>query len=122
MAESVGVTFVDESDFQNEGKRYNNSQFEACSTVSSDTNGSLAGIPDFSEDIAAETCSDSGGISSHDGSKSDTDSDYNPKHSTSASFSSFNQDEQTCSYNVYFIQEIVIIKLIFIIKRLGKLI
>ena len=55
MAEGVGVSFVDESDFQNEGKRYNNSQFKACSTVSSDANGSLAGIPDFSEDIVSET-------------------------------------------------------------------
>ena len=59
-----------------------NSQFEAWSTVSSNTNGSLAGITDFSEDIVSETCSDSGGISSHDGSKSDTGSDYNLKYST----------------------------------------
>ena len=43
MAESVGVSFVDESDFQKEGKWYilsNNSQFEVCSTVRSDINGS----------------------------------------------------------------------------------
>ena len=43
MAESVGVSFVDESDFQKEGKWYilsNNSQFEVCSTVCSDINGS----------------------------------------------------------------------------------
>ena len=48
------------------------SQFEVCSTVSSDINGSLAGISDFSEDTVSETGNDSGGISSHDGSKSDT--------------------------------------------------
>ena len=34
------------------------------------------GILDFSEDIASKAGSDSGGISSHDGSKNDTDSDY----------------------------------------------
>ena len=64
----------------------NNSRFEACSTVSSVTKRSLVGILDFSEDIGSETGSDSGGISSHDGSKSDTDSDYNPKPLTSAIF------------------------------------
>ena len=78
MAESVGVLcFVDEN-FQKEGKWYissNNSQFEVCSTVSSDINGSLADISDFSEDIVSEAGSDSGDISSHDGSKIDTDSD-----------------------------------------------
>ena len=38
MAESVGVSFADENDFQKEGKWYilsSSSQFEACSTVSS---------------------------------------------------------------------------------------
>ena len=35
-----------------------------------------AGILDFGEDIVSEAGSDSGGISSHDGSKNDTDSDY----------------------------------------------
>ena len=81
MAESVGVSFVNESDFQNEGKWYiliSNSQFEVCLTVSSDINSSLAGISEFSKDIVSEAGSDSGDISSHGGSKSDTDSDYNP--------------------------------------------
>ena len=80
MAESVGVSFGDESDFQKEGKWYilsKNWQFEVCSTVSSDINGSLAGVSDFSEDTMSETGSDSGAISSHNGSKSDVDSDYN---------------------------------------------
>ena len=77
------------------------SQFEVCSTVSSDINGSLAGISDFSEDIVLETGSDSGGISLHDGRKSDTDSDYNPEPSTSAIFSSFNRKEQSCSYTLF---------------------
>ena len=36
------------------------------------------GISDFSEYIVSETGSDSGG-NSHDGSKSDTDSEYNPE-------------------------------------------
>ena len=52
-----------------------NSQFEVRSTVSLDINGSLAGI----SDLVSEAGSDSSGISpsSHDGSKSGTDSDYN---------------------------------------------
>ena len=52
--ESVGAGFVDKSDFQNEGKWYilsKNSQFEVCSTVSLDVNGSLVGISDFGEDM-----------------------------------------------------------------------
>ena len=53
-----------------------NSQFEECSTVPLDINGSLAGIPDFGEDIVSEAGSASGGISSHDSSKNDTDSNY----------------------------------------------
>ena len=53
-----------------------NSQFEDCSTVSLDIHGSLTGISDFGEDIVSEAGSDSGGVSSHDGSKNDTDSDY----------------------------------------------
>ena len=54
-----------------------NSQFEVCPTVPLDIRGSLAGILDFGEDIVSKAGSDSGGISSHDGSKNDTDSDYN---------------------------------------------
>ena len=41
----------------------------------------LAGISDFGEDIVSEAGSDSGGISSHDGSKNNTDSDYNTEPS-----------------------------------------
>ena len=71
------ISFVDESDFQNERKWYilsKNSQFEECSIVPLDINGSLAGISDFGEDIVSEAGSAaSGGISSHDGSKNDTD-------------------------------------------------
>ena len=47
------------------GKWYilsNSSQFEVCSTVSSDINGLLAGISDFNEDIVWEIDGDS-----HDG-------------------------------------------------------
>ena len=50
------------------------------------------GILDFSEDIASKAGSDSGGISPHDGSKNDTDSDYNTESLIiSAIFSSFNR-------------------------------
>ena len=44
------------------------------------------GISHFSEDTVLETGSDLGGISVHDGSKSDTDSDYNLEPQTSAIF------------------------------------
>ena len=77
---------------QKEGKWYilsKNSQFEVCSSVSLDINGSLAGISDF-----GDAGSDSSGISSHDGSKSDTDSDYNTEPSIiSAICSSFNRKD-----------------------------
>ena len=86
-----------------------NSQWELCSTVSSGINDSLVGISDISEDIMSETGSDSVGISSHDDSESDTDSDYNPEPSTPA-ISPKRAELQLC-----FIQEIVNIKLIIII-------
>ena len=76
---------------------------EVCSTVPLDINGSLAGILDFGEDIMSEAGSNSGGISSHDGSKNDTDSDYNTEPSIKIS------------------QEIVIVKLTIIIKWLGTI-
>ena len=64
-----------------------NSQFEECSTVPLGINGSLAGISDFGEDIVSEAAgSDSGGISSHDGSENDTDSDYITEPSTYQQF------------------------------------
>ena len=70
----------------------NNSQFEERSIVPLDINGSLAGISGFGEDIVSEAGSASGGISSHDGSKNDTDSDYNTEPSIiSAISSSFNR-------------------------------
>ena len=83
--------FVDESDFQKEGNWYilsKNSQFEVCS---------LAGIPDFGEDIVSEAGSDSGGIYSHDGSKNDTDSDYNTEPSIISAISS---TEKSFSYTL----------------------
>ena len=86
---------VNESAFQNERKCYilsKNSQFEECSIVPLDINGSLAGISDFGEDIVSEAGSASVGISSHDGSKNDTDSDYNTEPSImSTTSSSFNR-------------------------------
>ena len=39
---------------------------------------------DLGEDKVSEAGSDSGGISSHDGSKNDTDGDYNTEPSTIA--------------------------------------
>ena len=67
-----------------------NSQFEVCSTVSLDINGSLAGISDFGEDIVSEAGSDSSDIfpCSHDGSKIGTDSDYNTEPSIISAISS----------------------------------
>ena len=95
-----------------------NSQFEECSIVPLDTNGSLAGISDFGEDIVSEAGSASGGISSHDGSKNETDSDYDMELSIIPTMSSsFNRKK----LQLYFIQEIVIVKLIIIIKWLGTI-
>ena len=96
------MSFVDESDYQKEGEWYilsKNSQFEVCSTVPLDINGWLAGISDFGEDIVSKAGSDSGGISSHDGSKCGTDSDYNTELSIiSVISSSFN--EKSGSYTL----------------------
>ena len=61
MVESVGASFLDESDFQREIKWYILtilSQFEVCSTVSSD----MSGISHFSEDIVPKTGSNSDNI------------------------------------------------------------
>ena len=69
-----------------------NSQFEECSIVPLDINGSLTDISDFGKDIVSEVGSASGGISSHNGSKNDTDSDYNMEPSIISTISSsFNQ-------------------------------
>ena len=65
-----------------------NSQFEECSTVPLDINGLLASISDFGEELVSEAGSASGGISSHDGSKNDTDSDYNTEPSIISTISS----------------------------------
>ena len=65
---------------------------EECSIVPLDINGSLAGILDFGEDIVSEAGSASGGISSHDGGKNDTGSDYITEPSIiSAISSTFNR-------------------------------
>ena len=94
-----------------------NSQFEECSIVPFDINGSPAGISDFGEDIVSEAGSAWGGISSHDGSKNDTDSDYITEPSIiSAISSSFNRKKLL----LYFIPEIVIVKLIIIISVWGQ--
>ena len=93
-----------------------NSQFEEWSTVLLDINGSLAGILDFGEDIVLKAGSASGSISSHDGSKNGTDSDYITEPSVISEISSsFNRKQ----LYLFFIQEVVIVKLVIIIKRLG---
>ena len=69
-----------------------NSQFVECSTVPLDINGSLADTSDFGEDVVSEAGSALGGISSHDGSQNDTDSDNITEPSIiSAISSSFNR-------------------------------
>mgnify|MGYP001792998725 CR=1 FL=1 len=63
MADSVEIRFVDEREFQNEGKWYfwiDDSQWEICSTMS-----------DFSVEVVSEK--GSGSDYSHDDSKSTTD-------------------------------------------------
>ena len=65
-----------------------NSQFEECSIVPLDINGSLAGTSDFGEDIVSEAGSEPGGISSQDGSKNNMDSDYNTEPSIISTISS----------------------------------
>ena len=83
-----------------------------------DINGLPEGISVFGEDTVSEAGSASGGISSLDGSKNDTDSDYITEPSIiSAISSSFNRKK----LNLYFIQEIVIVKLIIIIKWQGTI-
>ena len=83
------------------------------STVSSDISDSLAGISDFSKDIVSEMGSDSDSISSHDGGKSDTGSDYNsePRHQQFLHPSI----EKSRVVATCILQETVIIKLIIII-------
>ena len=83
-----------------------------------DINGSLAGISDFGEDTVSEARSGSSGISSPCCSKSDTDRDYNTESSIISTISSsLNRKE----LYLYFTQEIVIVKLIIIIKWLGTI-
>ena len=50
----------------------------------------------FGEDIVSEAEGASGGISSHDGSKNDTDSDYNAEPSIISTMST----EKSCSYTL----------------------
>ena len=57
-------------------------------------------MPDFGEDIVSEAGSDSSGISSHDGSKSDMDSDYNTEPSIISAISS-SSTEKSCSYTLF---------------------
>ena len=60
----------------------------------------LAGISDFGEDIVSEAGSASGCISSHDGSKNDTDSEYNAEPSIISTISSsFNR--KSWSYTLF---------------------
>ena len=79
-----------------------NSQFEECLIVPLDINGLLAGISDFGEDIVSEAGSTSGSISSHDGSKNDTGSDYNTEPLIISTISSsFDSTEKSCNYTLF---------------------
>ena len=49
----------------------------------------MAGISDFGDDIVSEAGSASGGVSSHDGSKNDTDRDYITEPSIISAISSY---------------------------------
>ena len=73
---------------------------EVCPTVPLDINSSLAGILDFGEDIVSKAGSDSGGISSHDGSKNDTNSDYNTNPRSYQQFL-HPSTEKGCSYTLF---------------------
>ena len=56
------IQFVNESEFQNDGKWYfyiDNSQLEIGSTISLDSNDSLVDISDFSVEVDSEKASDS---------------------------------------------------------------
>ena len=81
------VAFVDESDFLKEGKGYfliENSRWEKSSTISLDSNDSLADVSDFGEETVTEVGSDSSDIPSHDDSESTSDSERFREPSTSA--------------------------------------
>ena len=68
MADEVDLTFVDENDFQKRGKWFfwsDNSGWEIRSTISEDTNDSLADISELSGERESETNSESD-ISWHD--------------------------------------------------------
>ena len=59
-------------------------------------------MSDFGKDIVSEAGSASGGISSHNGSKNNTDSDYNTEPSIiSIISSSFNRDSNCKAYNYH---------------------
>ena len=58
MSVKVDLTFVDENDFQKRGKWFfwsDNSSWETCSTISMDTNDSLAGISELNGARESET-------------------------------------------------------------------
>ena len=81
MADEVDLTFVDENDFQKRGKWFfwsDNSGWEIRSTISEDTNDSLADISELSGERESETNSESD-ISWHDDSnvsEQQSDDDY----------------------------------------------
>ena len=73
MAKDVEIRFVDESDFIKQENRYfwsKTSEWELDSTISLDSNDSLAGMSDFGEEFES-----AGSISSHDDTSSDSDTD-----------------------------------------------
>lgn len=89
MADEVALTFVDENDFEKRGKWFfwsDNSSWEIGSTISVDTNDSLADISEFNEERESETNSESDS-SWHDDSsvgEQQSDDDYTEEASTSS--------------------------------------
>lgn len=85
----MALTFVDENDFEKRGKWFfwsDNSSWEIGSTISVDTNDSLADISEFNEERESETNSESDS-SWHDDSsvgEQQSDDDYTEEASTSS--------------------------------------
>ena len=78
MSVKVDLTFVDENDFQKRGKWFfwsDNSSWETISTISMDTNGSLADISELNGERESETNSEGDSSWHNDSDVSDQQSD-----------------------------------------------
>ena len=91
----MDLTFVDENDFQKRGKWFfwsDNSSWEIRSTISVDTNDSLADISELNRELESETNSE-GESSWHDDSNV-SDQQSNDDHTEEASTSLGNRKEK----------------------------